>query len=151
MKSAQGNPFQKLVKFCTYQERCHNEVRSKLLSIKVYGQELENIMNRLIELGFLNEERYAKTYAGGKFRQLGWGRNKIIQQLKFRQVSPYCIAEAMKEIDEDDYVLTLKKLAAKRLQQLRSDPRKTYKTIQYLIGRGFESELVRQALKPEEE
>jgi len=64
--------FNKALKYCTYQERCHNEVRTKLLSLKIYGNELENIISRLIEHDFLNEERFAKTYAGSKFRQMQW-------------------------------------------------------------------------------
>jgi regulatory protein len=149
-RPSNAEALQKLIKYCSYQERCHNEVRTKLIGLKVYGEDLENIMLRLIELGFLNEERYAKTYAGGKFRQLGWGRNRIISHLKFKNVSPYCIAEAMKEIDEEDYIASIKKQSEKRMRQLKSDPRKIYKTIQYLISRGFESDLVKKLLSLEE-
>ena len=79
--------FSKLLKYCSYQERCHEEVRAKLISLKVYGNDLDNIITRLIEHNFLNEERFAKTYAGSKFRQMQWGKTKITYQLKFKKIS----------------------------------------------------------------
>lgn len=138
--------FQKLMKYCTYQERCHEEVRSKLISLKVYGDDLERVISRLIEHDFLNEERYAKLYAGSKFRQLHWGRTKITAQLKFRKISEYCIREAMKEIDETAYLRTLRELIKKRKPARGFDPATRSKTAQYLISRGFESPLVWQEL-----
>jgi regulatory protein len=142
--------FSKLLKYCTYQERCHEEVRTKLLSLKVYGNDLENIMSRLIENGFLNEERYAKTYAGSKFRQMGWGRTKIMYQLKFRKISDYCIREAMKEINEEDYIRTLRAQLEKRKKQVEGDKNWIHKTVQHLISKGFEADLVWKELKNEE-
>jgi len=142
--------FSKLLKYCTYQERCHEEVRAKLISLKVYGSELEEVMSRLIENNFLNEERYAKTYAGSKFRQLQWGKTKIIQQLKFRKVSEYCIKEALKEINDDDYIKTLKTLAEKRKKQVKGDKNHVQKTVQFLISKGFEPDLVWKEVKLEE-
>lgn len=143
--------FSKLLKYCTYQERCHEEVRSKLLSLKVYGNDLENILSRLIQNDFLNEERFAKTYAGSKFRQMGWGRTKIIYQLKFRKISEYCIREAMKEISPEDYLKTLKSELLKKKKLVLKDKNWQYKTAQYLIGRGYEAELVWRELKENEE
>ncbi len=146
----QEEAFNKLLKYCTYQERCHEEVRSKLLSLKVYGNDLEQVMSRLIEHHFLNEERYAKTYAGSKFRQMQWGRIKITLQLKFRKISEYCIREAMKEIDQDDYIKTLRQLIEKRKQQVKGDRNAIHKTAQHLIGKGYEPDLVWKELKWEE-
>ncbi len=141
--------FQKLMKYCTYQERCHEEVRSKLISYKVYGDDLERVISRLIENDFLNEERFAKLYAGSKFRQLQWGRTKIIGQLKFRKVSDYCIREALKEIPEEHYLRTLRALIQKRKPARGFDTATRIKTAQYLISRGFESPLVWQELGEE--
>lgn len=143
--------FSKLLKYCTYQERCHEEVRTKLLSLKVYGNDLENIMSRLIEADFLNEERFAKTYAGSKFRQMGWGRTKIMYQLKFRKISDYCIREAMKEIREEDYIKTLRQQLEKRKKQVEGDKNRVNKTVQHLISKGFEAELVWREMKGDEE
>ena len=92
-----------LQKYCAYQERCHREVRTKLLSLGIYGEHLEEIIGNLIEEDYLNELRFAKTYARGKFRMKAWGRIKIIQSLKQKGITDYCIKEAMKEINIDDY------------------------------------------------
>jgi len=137
----------KIEHFCAYQERCHEEVRAKLISLKVYGDDLESMIGRLIENNFLNEERYAKAYAGGKFRQLQWGKIKIIQQLKFRKISEYCIREAMKEIDDDSYLRTLQSLLAKRWEQVKTDKNRIGKTTQFLISKGFEPDLVWREIK----
>jgi len=139
--------FSKLLKYCTYQERCHSEVRKKLLGLKVYGDDLEEVMAKLIENNFLNEERFAKTYAGSKFRQLQWGKIKIGLQLKARGISDYCIREGLKEIHETEYDETLDKLIDKRKKQLEGDANIINKTAQYLISRGFEPDLVWSRLK----
>ncbi len=138
----------KLRHYCAYQERCHEEVRTKLLSLKVYGNELEEVINKLIEDDFLNEERFAKAYAGGKFRMKKWGRLKIMNELKQRKISDYCIRKGMAEIDEDDYIKTLNQLTAATLKKYKSTnlfETKT-KTGRYLISRGFESDLVWKAI-----
>jgi regulatory protein len=85
---------EKLKHFCAYQERSHKDIRSKLLELKIYGNELENYIAILIEENFLNEERFAKLYAGGKFRMKHWGRVKIRYGLKQHLVSEYCLKQA---------------------------------------------------------
>ena len=134
----------KLRHYCAYQERCHEEVRTKILSLKIYGEGLEEIINKLIEDDFLNEERFAKAYAGGKFRMKKWGRGKIIQGLKARKISEYCIKKGLQEIDNDDYLQTLESQVKSCLKKYHStNPFETKsKTATYLLGRGFESDLV---------
>ena len=139
--------FSKLLKYCSYQERCHEEVRSKLLSLKIYGNDLENVISKLIENDFLNEERFANAYAGSKFRQLGWGRTKILHQLKARKISDYCINEAMKEIHPEEYLRILKQNIEKKILQLGKDANRLDKIARYLAGKGFEPELVWRELK----
>lgn len=136
-------------RYCAYQDRCHQEVRNKLLQLNIFGNELEDIMTLLIADGFLNEERYAKSYARGKFRIKKWGRNKIKQQLQLRHISSYCIKIAMGEIDEEEYYLTLKKLIENQLnkyQRLNNLIRKD-KAIKYAHRRGFEAVLIFEVIK----
>jgi len=94
----------KAQKYCAYQERSHTEVRTKLLNLGQRGHDLEEIMTTLIEKGFLNEERYAVAYAGGKFRIKQWGKNKIVQQLKMRHISDYSIKRSMQQIEDDVFL-----------------------------------------------
>lgn len=139
----------KLMKYCAYQERCHDEVRGKLLSLGVYGTELEEIISKLIQANFLNEERYAKAFVGGKFRQNQWGRVKIILELKQRHISDYCIAEGLKEISSSDYQKLIEKVISKKMRETKevNHIRRNMKVAKYLIGRGFEPELVWQEIK----
>lgn len=139
---------QKLQRYCAYQDRCHLEVRSKLLDLQVYGDTLEEIMAELIEGNFLNEERFARSFCRGKFRMKKWGRQKIVRELKQRKISPYCIRKALEEIDESVYLETLRSLIARKEAQLKEpDPfRKRSKIGQFLIRRGFEPELVWELL-----
>src|SRR5687767_15443183 len=102
---------QKLRHYCAYQERCHVEVKEKLYSFGLRKQMVEESIAQLIEEDYLNEERFAIQFAGGKFRMKQWGRVKIKYALKQKQVSEYCIKKAMKELDEKDYGNTLQKLA----------------------------------------
>ena len=92
-----------ILHYCQYQERCHSEVRNKLYELGCNKDDVEQHIIDLIETGILNEERFAKAYAGGKFRMKQWGREKIRQQLKFRKISEYCIRKGLAEIDGNEY------------------------------------------------
>ena len=140
--------FQKLKHYCAYQERCHREVENKLFELKVSRQDHAQLLADLIEGGFLNEERFALQYAGGKFRMKQWGRRKIIQALQAKSVSEYCIKKAMKGISNDDYALTVAKLVKKKMATLTGDTfqMKKKKTLDYMMGKGFEPALVIPAI-----
>ncbi|MDZ4679039.1 MAG: regulatory protein RecX [Saprospiraceae bacterium] len=139
----------KLQRFCAYQDRCHSEVRSKLLELGVYGDDLEEVMVALIEEDFLNEERFARSYARGKFRIKQWGRVRIRQELKRRQISEYCIKAAFSEIDETEYWDTLRKLLSKQQSMLRGGDNRTRrdKLFRHALQKGYESELILEVLE----
>ena len=139
----------KAMRFCAYQERCHQEVVEKLSELGVYGTDAELIISELIQENYLNEERFAKILAGSKFRVKSWGRIKIRQELKMRKVSEYCINEAMKEIEDTDYEKTLRKLIeVKSVTLKKGNPlQRNYKLAAYVIGKGFEPELVWEQIK----
>jgi len=140
---------QKLRHFCSYQERAHSEVKEKLADYGIYYEEAEEIISILIQENYLNEQRFAIQYAGGKFRMKQWGRKKIRYQLKLKGVSEYCIKAGMKEIDEDDYLKTLETLALKKWKSIPGNNKrlKDKKTYNYLSGKGFETELILEELK----
>jgi regulatory protein len=133
----------KILKYCTYQERCHEEVRTKLLNLGARGDDLEGLMAFLIEHNFLNEERFALAYAGGKFRTKGWGLQKIIRELKQRKISDYCIQQAVQCINAEDYKKKLQVLAEKKWQQLVHEPIpiRRQKTVRFLMGKGYAPEV----------
>lgn len=135
---------QKLKHYCGYQERCHSEVRQKLYDLGVWKKDHDEIIAALIEEGYLNEERFAIAFAGGKFRMKQWGRIKIKYELKQKQVSDYSIRKALKQIGEEDYIVVLNKLATEKYASLKGEQYlvRKKKTIDYLMQRGFEIELV---------
>lgn len=135
---------QKLKQYCAYQERCHQEVTEKLYALGVWKKDHDAIIAALIEENYLNEERFAIQFAGGKFRTRQWGRMKIRYELKQRQVSEYCIKKALKQISEEDYLATLEKLAEQKYASLKGDQYlvRKKKTMDYLVGKGFEPGLV---------
>src|SRR5688572_16100479 len=141
---------QKLRHYCAYQERCHMEVKEKLYSFGLRKQMVEESIAQLIEEDYLNEERFAMQFAGGKFRMKQWGRIKIKHALKQKQVSTYCISKAMKEIDDADYEKTLRKLAKQKWDSVKgvgvNGFVKMGKTHDYLMQKGFEPELIKQVL-----
>ena len=139
----------KLQKYCAYQDRCHQEVRTKLINLGIYGDDLEEIIAELISDNFLNEERYARSYARGKFRMRKWGKNRILKELKFRKISDYCIRKAMTEIEDEEYRHTLEEIILKKQQFIKEkDPFKAKNKIaKYAINRGYESHLVWEMVK----
>ncbi|MBI5372828.1 MAG: RecX family transcriptional regulator [Sphingobacteriales bacterium] len=142
---------QKLKHYCAYQERCHSEVKEKLYSLGVWKKDQDEIISTLIEENYLNEERFALAFAGGKWRVKHWGRVKIKYELKQKQVSDYCIKKALKQIEEEEYLTVLRKLAEERYASLKSDQYlvRKKKTMDHLMARGFETELVRQVVEKE--
>jgi regulatory protein len=135
---------QKLRQYCGYQERSHFEVQQKLWELGVYRSYHDEIISTLIEEDYLNESRFAKQYAGGKFRLKNWGRKKIYYGLKEKKVSDYNIKMALKEINEDDYINTLYKLAEKKYKELKDEQYliRKKKTIDYLLQKGYENPLI---------
>ncbi|WP_458628040.1 regulatory protein RecX [Winogradskyella sp. PC D3.3] len=138
----------KLEHYCAYQERCHKEVRQKLRDMHMIPEAIDVIMVHLIEHNFLNEERFAKTFVSGKFRIKKWGKNRLLRELKFRDISKYSIDVALKEIDLDDYYNTLDDLVQKRIAQVKEPNvfKKKKKVADYLLYRGWESALVYEKL-----
>lgn len=139
----------KLQRYCAYQDRCHQEVRSKLLDLGVYGDELEEIMAQLITDRFLDEERFARSFARGKFSVKQWGRLRITAELRLRKISDYCLRAALSEIDEQRYREQLQQLLARKasLEQLSAaDFSHRQRLFQFALRKGYEPELVQQAL-----
>ncbi|MDB5221833.1 MAG: RecX family transcriptional regulator [Chitinophagaceae bacterium] len=135
--------------YCVYRERCHSEVKEKLYSLGLYKNDVGQLMAQLIEENYLNEERFAKQYAGGKFRMNQWGRVKIKYALRQKQVSEYSIKKGLKEISESDYKKTLQKLAEQKLKTLKNESNvfsKKKKLQDYLLQKGYEGELVRETV-----
>ncbi len=135
---------QKLKHYCGYQERCHADVKEKLYDLKVNAAFHGELISSLIEEDFLNEERFAKMYAGGKFRINKWGKVKIQQQLKQKQISDYCIKKALAEIDEEEYGKIFNKHAVKKLESLKAGNQfeKASKVSSFLYQKGFEGYLI---------
>jgi regulatory protein len=137
--------FRKIKHYCAYQERSHAEVKTKLYGYGLYKTEVEALISQLIEENYLNEERFAIAFAGGKFRVKQWGKTKIKYELKLKQVSDYCIKKALKEIPDADYEKTLQKLTAEKLKTLQGEKNiftKKSKLQNYLVGKGYEFDVV---------
>ena len=139
---------QKLKHYCAYQDRSHAEVKEKLYSLGLWKQDVEKAISQLIEEDYLNEERFAKAFAGGKFRMKDWGRKKIYYALKEKRVSEYSIKQAMKEIDDEDYKQNLKELAQEKYALLKDEQYlvRKKKTVDYMLQKGYELDLVTKAI-----
>ncbi len=141
---------EKLRKYCAYQERCHLEVKAKLKSLGIWDEyEASEVIDKLITENYLNEERFALAYARGKFKIKGWGRQRIVRELKHRDISEYCINQALKEIEEGDYDQRLQLILEKKLRLLKGAPDNPVirkKLAVYAIGKGYEPDRVWQAV-----
>lgn len=139
----------KIYHYCAYQERAHQEVKNKLYDLGLSSLEVDEMISHLITEGYLNEERFAKAFAGGKFRLKNWGKVKIVQALETKGLTKNCIASGLKEINEADYIKTIESLIGKKSAQL--DEQNPFvrcdKLAKYVIQKGFEPELVWQLVK----
>ncbi len=140
----------KMRRYCDYQDRCHQEVRSKLIRLEVYGEELEQVMANLVEEDLLNEERFARSFTRGRYRIKSWGRHRITRELKQRHISEYCIRKAMEEIDEEEYRKNLVQVLLRRSNYLVFDwPRgkKEEDLREHAMRKGYELPLIINAIQ----
>ena len=134
----------KLEYYCAYQDRCHEEVLQKLKSLRMIPQAADAIMAHLIEHNFLNEERFACSFARGKWRIKQWGKRRIVQELKLRGISRYNIEHALKEIDPDTYIEQFNILATLQWDKITDNSilKKKKKLTDFLLRKGYESSLI---------
>lgn len=135
---------QRMESYCSYRERCHYEVEKKLNDMRMIPAAKEKIILHLLEHNFLNETRFSQVFARDKFRIKKWGKQRIVRELKQRNISSYNIKKALEEINPDDYEQTLNALCEKRLHQIKETNKykKRKKLADYLLYRGWESDLV---------
>ncbi len=147
IKFTKEQALQKAKQYCAYQERCHAEVKEKLYSFNLYKKEVDEIISQLIEENYLNEERFANQFAGGKFRMKHWGKVKIKHALKQKLVSDYSIKKALANINEADYTKALNKIAGQKIKTLKSEKNvfiRKRKLQDHLLQKGYEAVLVKQ-------
>jgi len=139
----------KLRQFCAYQERCISEVEGKLRTWKVNPNQAEKIIEQLIHENYLNEERFARSFAGGKFRINHWGKSKIIYELEKRKVPDLIIQIGLEEIDEDEYKETLKEILLRKNREIKeNDPfKRKQKLIAFGVQKGYHYGMVKQAIE----
>ncbi|MBL7900465.1 MAG: RecX family transcriptional regulator [Bacteroidia bacterium] len=148
LNSSPKQELEKIKLWCAYQERSHYEVRLKLQKAGLKENEIAQILSELISDNYLNEERFAKAFAGGKFRMKHWGRVKIKTELKKHRVSAPNIQKALESLDEKDYQTTLRELTLKRIKTSGSRPTLRVKAsvYRYLLSKGFEPEAVMEQI-----
>lgn len=137
-------------RYCDYQDRCHQEVRIKLLELKVFGEDHDWVIGELMSGGHLNEERFARSFVRGRFRMKGWGRMRIRRELQQRQIGEYLQRKAMEEIDETEYEETLTRLLERQLAALPADaPRAVAfeEARKAALRKGFEAALANRLLQ----
>ncbi len=143
--------FQKLKQYCAWQERAQQEAKEKAYSLGLRKTEVEEVLSQLILENFLNEERFAVQFTGGKFRIKKWGRVKIKYELHQKKVSNYCITKALETIDESEYLELINKLASLKWNSIKGSGANLFvkmaKTKNYLLQKGFEPQLVSVVLK----
>ena len=134
----------KLEQYCVYQDRCHKEVEQKMREYNLIPEAKEMILLSLLKDNFLNEERFAKSFARGKFRIKHWGKQRIVQELKQRDISAYNIKSALKEIDEKEYLKTIFEITERRNDTIKepNNYKRKKKLIDFLLRKGYETDLI---------
>ena len=148
-----NDALRKIASYCAYQERTQQEVRKRLDKWDIYGDDAEELIAELITQGYLSEERFAASFAGGKFRVMGWGKRKITQELKQRGITGYNLNKALANITPDDYKAKLAELLDKKRGLIRDDNPLIVKQklARYALSKGYESNLIWEVLGVEEE
>jgi regulatory protein len=138
----------KMEYYCVYQDRCHQEVERKMTEYELIPEAKEKILLHLMQHNFLNEERFSKSFARGKFRIKNWGKQRIVRELKIKNISSYNIKTALKEIDDELYIKTIEKIAASKNNTIKESNlfKKKKKIYDYLYRKGYESSLIQETI-----
>ena len=141
--------YTKMEYYCAYQERCYKEVEEKLYSFAATSAEKEEILTYLIENNFINEERFAQSFVRGKHNYKFWGKNRIINELKYRNISSKIIEIALKEIPEATYLSNFHALAEKNWEIIKEPKgqKRNKKFVDFLLRKGYETSLIYEKLK----
>ena len=139
----------KLEYYCSYQDRCHKEVEQKFNSFTLITELKEKVIVHLIENNFINEERFAQSFVRGKHNYKSWGKNRIVNELKFRNISSRIIETALKEIPEATYLENFHALAEKNWEIIKEPKgqKRNKKFVDFLLRKGYETSLIYEKLK----
>ncbi len=139
----------KAAKYCAWQERSSHDVKIKLQNLGASQQEAEKIIKWLKDEKYVNDSRFAATFARGKFRNNNWGKQRIILELRARNIEELLISEALEEIKVNDYLKTLKELATRKWKEVKTEDTfiKKQKTAAFLVSKGYETDLVFRILQ----
>lgn len=140
---------QKMEYYCVYQERCHIEVQEKLRSFSLTSLEKDEIIVKLLENNYLNEERFASIFSISKFHQKKWGKIRIKNELKARKISDFLITKSIKEIDTNEYFDTFQIISEKHWETIleKNALKKRKKFCDYFLRKGWESEMIYEKVK----
>ena len=139
----------KMEYYCVYQDRCHQEVERKMNEHQLIPEAQEKILLYLMQHNFLNEERFSKSFARGKFRIKNWGKQRIVRELNFRNISSYNIKTALKEINEEDYLQTIYRITENKNNNIseKNIHKRKKKLTDFLLRKGFEYDLIFKTVK----
>ena len=139
----------KMEHYCVYQDRCHQEIEKKMNAYQMIPEAKEKILLHLMRYDFLNEERFSRSFARGKFRIKNWGKQRIIRELKIKNISSYNIKTALKEIDDELYIKTIEKIATLKNNTIKESNlfKKKKKIYDYLYRKGYESSLIQETIQ----
>jgi regulatory protein len=134
----------KMEYYCVYQDRCHQEVERKMTEYQLIPEAKEKILLHLMQHNFLNEERFSRSFARGKFRIKNWGKQRIVRELKNKNISNYNIKSALKEINEDEYLQTIYRITENRNNSIteKNIYKRKKKLQDFLLGKGYEYDLI---------
>lgn len=139
--------YSSILHFCSYQERSQQETRQKLFTLGANKEEVENVIAELVSRDYINEERFCRSYCRGKFRMKQWGKIKIRQHLSLHKISDYCLKKGMEEIEDEEYVNTLRKISEKKWIELKGEgilKNRQHKLYRYLQTKGYETDLIKE-------
>lgn len=134
----------KMEYYCVYQDRCHQEVERKMNEYQLIPEAKEKILLYLMAHNFLNEERFSKSFARGKFRIKNWGKQRIVRELRVKNISNYNIKSALKEINEEEYLQTIYRITENRNNSIteKNTLKRKKKLQNFLLRKGFEYDLI---------
>lgn len=149
MSPEQNFLYEKARSFCDYQERCIYDVKKKLQSWNATEQTIERIINQLEKEDYINEERYAVSYATGKLRNNKWGRTKIFYALSQKHIPEIYIQMGLNELDEDEYLSILKNIIKSKTINEADEFKRNAKIVKYAQQKGFQTSLAWKVINGE--
>ena len=141
--------FLQLAQLCARSEHCQHDMLEKMRRWEMSEEAQARVMARLVSERYVDDERYAHAFVRDKYRFSQWGTTEIRHALRLKNIPSECYADAIEEIDSEEYLSALTDLLRRKLRSVKAanDYERNGKLIRFAASHGYGMDDILRCLK----